>query len=411
MPLLVPLLATPLLGVVEAHYELIRWEALPASAELADCKRELVSLPPAAPRLSLVALPAQAPEQARPLVDRCRKVADKLGKKDKKNAELTLLRAQLATDRWLLGDGGDVNDIAELYLRAAAGLAEDPRPTWLQAQLFANAGLLTAAEGLISSVESREWPQPLPAAFWWDYANLEAIAQRRAHALQGLDRGVALGGDPAPFEALRAKIVASYRDPGDTQSFSREESWTEDPAHGKLCNHRFDFCVTVPEGWGGQFLEETPDKVGLMLAPPVYTEGRNQIQVNVIFIAMLDDGTKLEDRLAQTSMPGSTARPYSLPIEGAVAAEMTNPELYPAVGGLHGVVAFWRRSRPPYPGLSWERAVGTGFDSNAPVLVPVPAYDRVQGDVVYMLTMDGADLVWPRAEQDLSRLVGGLVIE
>ncbi|MBN2351286.1 MAG: hypothetical protein JXD23_01870 [Spirochaetales bacterium] len=348
-------------------------------------------------------------------------LVDAAAARDGRNVDLLLFRILLYFDLdglSLPGEedyGGKIVSEALLVESMSPG---DYRAYWLLGRYYAyNARPLESIRQFQAPVDNLP-PESLPSAFWRNYASAAAFADMPKHALEACRRCAALDASYVPEEDPVFRVSNHFRTPsfgeeilpGSLYQFQKRES-----GFGLLCR-LFGIYIPVDKNWGNQSFGVADSSSMLVFTPePIVTAGGDEITYTITVEYEAGRNAAFEDYLGARLKKYATANEYAedLGTYPFTVYEVLDPDLYRPAGGFHGLVAFLKRRQPAVKGLAIERPVVSLFndETGEPYYRPETAFDRYDGDIYYVITLDCCDEIFPEAAEVQKTFIRGMLFD
>jgi hypothetical protein len=346
---------------------------------------------------------------------------DAAAAREGRNLDLLLFRLLLYLDLDGLALPGEADYGGKLVaeaLRIESVFPRDFRAYWLLGTFYAYAARPLESIKQFDAALAAQKTESLPAAFWRGYASAAGLADMHKHALEACRRCAELDKDyvmedDAVFRVsnhFQTPALGEEIPPGSLYQFQEREG-----GFGLLCR-LFGVYLTVDKAWGDQSFGVIGNATMLVFTPGAIVSKKNvELTYSIIVEYEAGQTAAFEDYVGARLKKYKTARKIELPLGDYPFAvyETVDPNAYGPVGGLHGLVAFLKRPQPAVKGLALERPVVSLFnpDTGEPYYRPERAFDRYDGDIYYVITLDCCDDIFPEAEAVYEEFVRGMLFD
>lgn len=335
------------------------------------------------------------------------------------NEELLLLVGLVSSYAYNLDVDGSYDLATDAFARAQKLAPDDYRPEWflgaLQCQtLESNQGMAK----LLSIEGSKQWDQ-LAVGYWDDYLNCSNITNMPAHALRAASHIAKLGAVPS---SDRDFLIETARNRFDSPDPAKPYSWTEiwngeqSGSSAVFTNTMFGIQFPVPADWRASFgdVQKGVSTVHFVIGPlPGKTGG---VMANIlVFMRAQKAGETLAD-FAKSLMASSTLSPLHTSVCPTQECLLFANDIADAdkdEGGGRVTVTVFKRTSPEFPGLLFEEPSipPSGDTGKTTFSRPVRRIRRIQGTLYYLVRLDTAESVMPRALNDYYDFLQNIRVE
>ncbi len=348
-------------------------------------------------------------------------LADAAAVKDARNIDLLLFRLLLYADLEELALPGEEDysgRIVSEALRIESLYPRDYRAFWLLGRFYAYTARPLDTIRQFQAPVDRLPPETLPFAFWRNYAQAAAFADMPKHALEACRRCAALDKTYVPADDVVCRVANHFRTPaldeeippGSLYQFQEREA-----GFGLLCR-LFGIFIPVDKAWGNQPFGVSQASSMLIFTPqPAVSEEGEEIAYTITVEFEAGKIISFDDYLGARLKKYKSSRKFGGPFGDYpfAAFEVFDPEVYRPAGGFHGLVAVLRRPEPAVKGLAIERPVDSLFnrETGEPHYRPASSFDRYDGDIYYVITLDCCEAIFPEAASVCGKFVQGMLFD
>ncbi len=314
----------------------------------------------------------------------------------------------------------DVGDYHKAIMEAAAALKRDfpndYRPYWILGFHLAHAGLLMDAEAEFRYVIERMPAKKLHPGFWDDYSFVCGALQMPVRAVNATETSMAIRGggpvDASYYQSFKKDLKPAEGAPDLTsESMLR---WEKAGDQYSLMVRPFGMWFPVQESWSinGPTLQGT---TCFFKSESEISTRKGTISSTLLMIAEAHP-KKSFDEFRAGFLKGGSVKPASF--EGIDPRwevwDITNPSLYPQIGGMHGYVCILSAKEPvvkgygiehPYVLPRGEQAGGVSYFAFQPVFL------RFDGEIQYAILLDSCEEAIASSREELLTMLRGMEVE
>jgi hypothetical protein len=341
--------------------------------------------------------------------------------RDPWNIDLLLFRLLVYRDLVefaLPDDPGYGNKLVAEAQRIESIFPRDFRAFWLLGAFYAyGARPLESVRQFETAIGSLK-PEVLPTALWHDYASAAGLADMYKHALEAcrivavLDKGYVMENDFV-FRVANHFQTPGFSDdipPGSLYQFQEREN-----GFGLLCR-LFGIYIPVDRAWGNQPASVENAGSLLVFSPEPVANPKNTAVTYTITVEFQAGVTVPFDEFVAARLKRfKSARKVEAVIgEYPLAVyELVDPGLDRPGRVFRGLIALLNRPEPEVKGLALERPVMSIFNpaSGEPYYRPARAFDRYDGDIYYVVTLDCTDEIFTQAADVYRAFIKGMLFD
>jgi hypothetical protein len=347
---------------------------------------------------------------------RLKKLLDKtntLVTTNEKNIDLLLLRILIGHYLYNL----DVKEYYETTVteanRVKTLFPDEYRIYWLLGNHYAQGNFsLQAMKEFEHAAKIADEKQMQPL-FWFDYANAALIAETWKYGIDLLDKFARLKNDTHMsdnklYQVLHSHFLSPLFDKEipdrDVYLYQKRENTL-----GILCR-LFGLFIPMKKDWASKTTEVVNNGSSVSFVPPAIVNAKNK-KISYTIMVYFDANNKLSfnDYIDKQMEPYSSYKRKNIALGNYPfrVYEMTDPNVYRQMGGMHGYALFLSRKEPEVKGIAIEAPNDSGYMSQ----LRIPGeqeYDRYDGEVYYVIFLDCCEDVIGKAFDVFKEFVEGL---
>ena len=334
------------------------------------------------------------------------------------NADLLLLRVLVYFDFYAVNWYDFRREIIDGLQEIEARFPLDYRAYWFLGSFYAQSFLPLDSIKQYSYVLENLNPNTPPSAFWRGYASAAGLADMPKHTLEACRICALTDPEYVPEDDIVFKVANHFQTPafdaeippGRLYQFQvREEGF------GILCR-LFGVYVPVDKNWGTNPSGVDGNVSSLVFTPdPVQGDAGKEIPFTITMEFRANNRITF-DAFAEEQLKKFPTAARSAEVFGDypfLVYEVHDPAARRSEGGFHGYRLFLNRPEPAVKGLAVERPVAEIFDpkTGEPYYRPQRSFDRYNGDIYYLLTLDCGEEGFSQAAAVFKKFVAGLLFD